>query len=81
MTEVEEKLELNVISYKQLFEKNYPVIKISAKTGKNLNVLLEKIKEYLPEGEKLYPDDQITDQNLRSIVSEVIRKKIILTTK
>ncbi len=80
-TAKKDKLELNVISYKQLFEKNYPVIKISAKTGKNLNVLLEKIKEYLPEGEKLYPDDEITDQNLRSIVSEVIREKIILNTK
>ena len=76
-----EKLELNIISYKQLFEKNYPVIKISAKTGKNLSVLIDKIKEYLPNGEKLYPDDEITDQNLRAISSEIIREKIILNTK
>ena len=32
-------------------------------------------------GEKLYPDDEITDQNMRAIVSEVIREKIILNTK
>lgn len=76
-----EKLELNIISYKQLFEKNYPIIKISAKTGKNINTLIEKIKEQLPNGIKLYPDDEITDQNLRAIVSEVIREKIILNTK
>ncbi len=75
------KLENNIISYKKLFEKNLPVIKISAKTGKNIQVLLEKIKEYLPLGEKLYPDDEITDQNMRAIVSEVIREKIILNTK
>lgn len=75
------KLENNIISYKKLFEKNLPVIKISAKTGKNVQVLLEKIKEYLPLGEKLYPDDEITDQNMRAIVSEVIREKIILNTK
>lgn len=75
------KLENNIISYKKLFEKNLPVVKISAKTGKNIQVLLEKIKEYLPLGEKLYPDDEITDQNMRAIVSEVIREKIILNTK
>ncbi len=75
------KLENNIISYKKLFEKNLPVVKISAKTGKNVQVLLEKIKEYLSLGEKLYPDDEITDQNMRAIVSEVIREKIILNTK
>lgn len=75
------KLENNIISYKKLFEKNMPIIKISAKTGKNISVLLDKIKEYLPFGEKLYPDDEITDQNMRAIVSEVIREKIILNTK
>ncbi len=80
-TAPKEKLEYNIISYKKLFEKNLPVIKISAKTGKNLSVLLDKIKEYLPLGQKLYPDDEITDQNMRSIVSEVIREKIILNTK
>lgn len=76
-----EELNLNIISYKQLFSENTPVIKISAKTGKNMPVLLDKIKEYLPYGEKLYPDDEITDQNMRAIVSEVIREKIILNTK
>ena len=75
------KLEYNILSYKKLFEKNLPIIKISAKTGKNLLVLLDKTKEYLPNGEKLYPDDEITDQNMRAIVSEVIREKIILNTK
>ncbi len=74
-------LENYLICYKQLFEKNYPVVKISAKTGKNVKALLDKVKEYLPFGEKLYPDDEITDQNLRSITSEVIREKIILNTK
>ena len=80
-TAKKEKLEFNIISYKQLFEKNYPIIKISAKTGKNLSVLLDEIKKHLPNGEKLYPDDEITDQNLRAIASEIIREKIILNTK
>ena len=36
---------------------------------------------YLPQGEKLYPDDEITDKNMREITSEIIREKIILNTK
>lgn len=75
------KLEQNLISYKKLFNENLPVIKISAKTGKNIETLIEKIREFLPEGQMLYPDDEVTDQNLRSIASEIIREKIILNTK
>lgn len=76
-----QKLDFNALAYKQLFEKNYPIVKISAKTGKNVKVLLDKVREFLPLGDKLYPDDEITDQNLRSISAEVIREKIILNTK
>ena len=75
------KKEENLISYKKLFDKNIPIIKVSAKTGKNTNKLLETIKEHLPNGIKLYPDDIITDQNMQMIASEVIREKIILNTK
>ena len=77
----EVKIEANLCTYKILFEKNYPVIKVSAKTGKNIQNLIEIIKQALPEGIKLYPDDTITDQNMRMIASKVIREKIILNTK
>ena len=75
------KLEQNICSYKTLFEKNISVVKISAKTGKNVGVLIEKIKEFLVFGPPLYPEDIITDQTMRTIASEVIREKIILNTK
>ncbi len=52
------------------------VIPISAVKGTNLDVLLEKIFENLPEGELLYPDDMITDQPLRFLISEIIREKL-----
>ena len=52
------------------------VIPISAVKGTNLDVLLEKIFEVLPEGELLYPDDMISDQPLRFLVSEIIREKL-----
>jgi GTP-binding protein Era len=77
-----EKLEANLYGYKKLFEpQNVNVVKISAKTGKNVSVLLDNIKKYLPEGEFLYDEDDVTDQNLRAIASEIIREKIILNTK
>lgn len=77
----EGKKEANIISYKILFDENLPIIKVSAKTGKNIPKLIETIKSYLPNSPKLYPDDIITDQNMRMIASEVIREKIILNTK
>lgn len=75
------KQDINICTYKMLFEKNMPVIRFSAKTGKNIDKLINQIKEFLPLGAPLYPDDTITDQNMRMIASEVIREKIILNTK
>lgn len=79
-----EKRELNLYSYKKLFEdfKQIPnSIKISAKTGRNVDDLIKKIKDYLPEGEKFYNEDIVTDSNMREITSEIIREKIIFNTK
>ena len=73
--------ELNLFSYKQLFEKNLDTIKISAKTGRNIDDLIKKIKTYLPYSQKLYEDDRLADTNMREIASEIIRENIILNTK
>lgn len=77
----EAELEKNLLSYKKLFENDVEYVEISAKTGKNIDVLIDKISNYLPNGPKLYPDDTITDQNMRMISSEIVREKIILNTK
>jgi GTP-binding protein Era len=52
------------------------VIPISAIANFNLNSLLEKIKEFLPEAPKLYPDDILSEETERFFVSEIIREKI-----
>ena len=75
------KRELNTYSYKSLFEKSLDTVKVSAKTGRNIDDLIEKIKNYLPLGQKLYDEDEVTDQNMREIASEIIREKIIFATK
>lgn len=76
-----QKVEENLMSYKVLFEENVPVIKISAKTGRNKDTLISNILKKLPEGEKLYPDDVITEENMRSVAEEIIREKILLNTQ
>lgn len=76
-----EKRELNIFSYKKMFEKNIDTVKISAKTGRNIDDLIAKIKTYMPEGEKLYDEDILSDTTMREVASEIIREKIILNTK
>lgn len=53
------------------------IVPISAQEGENLNELFEKLKEQLPDGPKFFPDDTITDQPERQIVSEFIREKAL----
>ena len=76
-----QKTEENLLTYKTLFSENIPVIKISAKTGRNKDTLLSNIFKKLPEGEKLYSDEIITEETMRSIASEIIREKILINTE
>lgn len=56
------------------------VVPISAKTGKNLDVLTEKLAELLPEQPPIYPEDMLMDSTERFLAAEVIREKIFLCT-
>ncbi len=76
-----QRIEENLMSYKTLFKENIPVVKISAKTGRNKDTLLANIYKKLPEGEKLYPDDIVTEESMRSVAEEIIREKILLHTE
>jgi GTP-binding protein Era len=58
----------------KLFEE---VIPISASQNFNIQRVKEEIIRFLPEGQKLFPDDQITDASERYFVSELIREKIL----
>lgn len=53
------------------------IVPISAQEGENLDELFDKLKQFLPEGPKFFPDDVITDQPERQIVSEFIREKAL----
>ncbi len=64
---------INQYSEKSNFEK---VIPISAKEGFNLENVINAIVELLPEHPKYFPEDQITDENERFFVTEIIREKV-----
>lgn len=67
----------NVIeSYKSKYDFN-EYIPISALKQKNIDDILNTISKYLPEGPKYFPEDMITDQPERQIVSEIIREKAL----
>lgn len=53
-------------------------VEISAKTGANLNLVVDKLFELMPEGEAMYPEDQMTDLSHEDWLSELIREKCFL---
>lgn len=75
-----EKVEENLLSYKTLFNKNLPVVRVSAKTGRNIDTLISEIYKKLPQGELLYPEDIVTEETMRSVTEEIVREKILLNT-
>lgn len=60
---------------------NAIIYPISALNNFNLQVVLEKIIELLPESPPYYPKDQLTDKSERFFVNESIREKILLNFK
>ena len=53
------------------------IIPISALNNKDLTVVFEEIEKFLPEGPKLYDEDEYTDQTSRQLVEEIIREKAL----
>jgi GTP-binding protein Era len=50
---------------------------ISATRGDNRDKLLDMVVARLPQGPRYYPSDQLTDQNMRFIVAELIREQVL----
>lgn len=72
----DERVAITLKNYSEYF--NFAeIIPISAIKGKNTDTLKELMIKYMPEGPKYYPEDMITDQQERFIVSEIIREKAL----
>ncbi len=62
--------------YKDLFPFR-EIIPISALRGDNVDVLERLVQEALPVAEKLYSDEEISDQSERFQLAEIIREKLL----
>ncbi len=56
------------------------IVPVSALKGDAIDNMLNQIIKHLPAGESLFTDDELTDQPVRSIVAEMVREKILMST-
>ncbi len=54
------------------------VVPVSARRRKNLKRLEAEIKKLLPEGEKLFTEDVISDKSEKFMIAEIMREKILI---
>jgi len=52
------------------------IVPISAEKGSNVKKLEAEILDLIPEGEIIFPEDQITDRSSRFLASELVREKL-----
>lgn len=65
-----------ILKYDKM-EMFHEIIPISAINGENILVYVNSIEKLLQEGPQYFPDDMITDQPERFIISEIIREKAL----
>ncbi|MEZ8193309.1 GTPase Era [Vibrio cortegadensis] len=56
------------------------VVPISAKNGKNIDVLRKHVHEHLPKATHHFPEEYVTDRSQRFMASEIIREKLMRFT-
>jgi GTP-binding protein Era len=77
---IDKKLLLPLIDkFRKLYD-YWEIFPISALTGEGINELLNAIKQILPEGPQLFPEDILTDATERFIAAEFIREQIMVIT-
>lgn len=72
---------LDIINSYQEIGKFAEIVPISAIEGNNVDDLLHTVGGYLPEGPKMFDEDQITDRPEYFVVAELIREQLLHQTK
>lgn len=57
------------------------MVPVSAETGDNVERLEQVLLEHLPESDPIYPEDFLTDQAERTLVTEIVREKLLHHTR
>ncbi len=69
---------INIDFYRDIANRFSAYVEVSAKTGKNTDLVTRWIFEQLPEGEAHYPEFQFTNMSSEEWLSELIREKLFL---
>ncbi|MCM3417717.1 GTPase Era, partial [Bacillus intestinalis] len=56
------------------------LVPLSAQKPEDIKRLLDTIKPYLPEGEPIYGEDELTDRSSRFLAAEILREKVFRWT-
>lgn len=72
----ENRIAKTLVNYSEVFSFK-EIIPMAAINGKNVDKVTDLIEKYLPEGPMYYPEDMITDQQERFIITETIREKAL----
>ncbi len=69
---------LLISEIKELAEEDLEIVPVSARRGRNIKELIKVILQFLPEGDKLFQDDIISDRSEKFMIAEIMREKILL---
>ena len=69
---------LLISELKELSEDGLDIVPVSARKNKNTKELIKVILEKLPDGEKLFAEDIISDRSEKFMIAEIMREKILL---
>src|SRR5256714_9158005 len=71
---------LPIIEWYQAQHDWQAIVPISALKGDQLEALINEITKQLPESEPIFSEDELTDQSMRVLASEIVRETILETT-
>jgi GTP-binding protein Era len=64
--------------WRELLPNLSEIVPVSAKTGENVDTIIDRVMAVLPEHPPFFPQDEFTDRTERFFASEIIREKIFL---
>ncbi len=69
---------LLISELKELSNERYEIVPVSARKGRNVKELLKVILDLLPDGDKIFTQDIVSDRSEKFMISEIMREKILL---
>ena len=57
------------------------IVPVSALTGDGVQMILDMVEKWLPEGDPFFTEGEYTDQSERFLASEIVREKVFLLTR